>query len=93
MATRRKGKELVPVSNKKHRYELSGEVTISVSTVVWARSEAEARRKMITRGNTSGLVDRGHEGSEWITSGELDGEVRIVGCELADDGSEEDEET
>lgn len=75
----------------KHRFVLSGEVTISVTTVVWADSPAAAKRKVANRGNTSGLVDAGDEREEWITSGELDGTVKIIGCEQDDTGEEEED--
>jgi len=61
---------------KKKRYEFTGCVTITVRTVVYAKDEAEARKLIKDRGNTSGLVERGHETEEWVTSEELDGEVQ-----------------
>lgn len=79
------------MSDKK-RYQFSGEVTISVSTIVWATSEAKARKIAEQRGNTSGLVDGGNELSEWITSGDLDGVVKVGECELTDSIEDDEDE-
>lgn len=62
-------------------FRVDGEVTISITTIVRARTAAEAKRKAASVGMTSGLVDAGDERSEWITSSELDGEPKVVGCE------------
>jgi len=61
-------------------YRLRGRVTISVSTVVAAASEAEAIAIAESRGLES-IHPQGNECGEWTTSGELDGSVENVEIE------------
>ncbi len=61
-------------------YRPRGRVTISVSTVVVAASEAEAIVIAESRGLES-IYPQGNERGEWTTSGELDGSVENVGIE------------
>lgn len=66
----------------KHKYMVTGEITISVHIDVEADSEEAARNIAKKSGNMSlcGACSYGEEGA-WSTSGELDGEVSITGIE------------
>ena len=60
----------------KKTYRIEGQVTISISTLVTAKSEADAIR--IATGRTMCDIHESDsdETKEWVTSGELDGEAR-----------------
>lgn len=65
------------------RYVVAGQVTISVHTVVEAKSKAAAKREAQSRG-VQGLCHycaSRDSGEEWVTSGELDGEPKITEIE------------
>jgi len=64
------------------RYLVTGEVTISVSTMVKARSKSEARRLAMSR-SLENIHTDGDDSLEWTTSGELDGMVKFTGIEVA----------
>lgn len=71
------------------RYRVTGEVTISVQTIVMARSEKHARKvageasmQQFCNGCAS---DPDHEDPEWRTTGELDGTAKIVEVEEEDE--------
>jgi hypothetical protein len=65
-------------------FRVTADLTISLSTVVVAKTAAEAKRKALIRG-VVGLCYQcaaGDDQKEWVTSGELDGEptnLRIDG--------------
>lgn len=66
------------------RYRVSGEMTISISTVVHAKTAAEAVEIAKQRG-PMGLCHQcaqGEEANEWVTSGELDGEPKGIKARL-----------
>ena len=69
------------------KWMVQAEVTISMHTVVEAFSEKEAVEEAMSRG-VIGLCHQcsrsESEGSEWVTSGELDGEPMNPVCELDD---------
>lgn len=65
------------------RYVVNGEVTISVSVIVYAEDEEEAR-KAAEESPMMGLCHscaEGREAGEWRTSGELDGSPTITEVE------------
>ena len=62
---------------KKRRFRVHAEVTISLSTVVFAKNEAEAKKLAEDRAIET-IHTQGDEESEWVTSGEIDG----VPCKL-----------
>ncbi len=68
---------------KHKKYMVTAVVTISVSTVVEATSKKEALDIAYERSLTR-IVDRGHKGREWCTSGELDGIPQSLVAELYD---------
>lgn len=61
---------------KKKCYRVAAEVTISVSTVVYASSKEEAKRLAGEHPMMSlcHVCASGEDDKEWVTSGELDGE-------------------
>ena len=59
---------------KKKKYRVEGQVTISISTLVNAESEADAIRIATNRRMCDIYESVSDETSEWVTSGELDGE-------------------
>lgn len=66
------------------KYLVTGLVTISVHTFVEASSSEEAREKALDHPMV-GLCHQcagGKDQEEWVTSGELDGEVEIVNVEV-----------
>jgi hypothetical protein len=67
------------------KFIVTGHVTISVNTDVEAKSAAEAKRIAAGRGLMTFCHQcaTGEPHLEWVTSGELDGEVRITGTESA----------
>lgn len=63
------------------KYIVTGEITISCSTIVEASSVKEAKRLALQRGNGS-IVCNGRDEEQWCAD-ELDGEASITGtCEL-----------
>lgn len=58
-------------------YIVCGNVTISVSTLVEASSEEEAK-VIAWRRDPGHIHDNGNCREEWITSGEIDGTPEIV---------------
>jgi hypothetical protein len=68
------------------RYLVSGQVTISVCTEVEASSGKEAIRKAQDHGMMSlcHSCSSGEPTEEWVTSGELDGEVVEIYVEELD---------
>ena len=65
-------------------YRVEAEVTISVSTLVEAKSMAEAIRIAEQRGMTAIHENCPDETAEWVTTGELDGEAtNLVATEEA----------
>lgn len=69
------------------RYIVTGEVTISVHTEVEARSAKEARELADEHGVMSLCHSCSAEScdEQWVTSGELDGAVKIRDAELLDE--------
>lgn len=69
---------------------VSGEITISVHTIVSARSAAEARKVADREGSMMSLCHHCADGAnseepgEWRTSGELDSAVTITEAEEYD---------
>lgn len=70
----------------KNQYMVTADCTISLHVTVYATSRAEAKRKAsqfpvmsLCHQCASGVV--GCEGEEWVTSGELDGELRNLRVE------------
>lgn len=66
------------------KYRVSGLLTVSVSTCVEADTEAEAKELAMANPNV-GLCHQcagGDEDSEWVTSGELDGEPTELRAEV-----------
>jgi len=58
------------------RYRVQGELTISVSTIVWATSAAAAKtlaEDKPVQGLCHQCSSGDEEETEWVTSGELDG--------------------
>lgn len=76
------------MTRKLKRYRVDGLVTISVAHVVEAVSKAHAIRQARAAEWNQSLTHHAESRNgldpeeEWITSGELDGEVRIVGAEI-----------
>ncbi len=69
------------------RYRVCGVVTISISTVVHAKSKAAAEKAALERGMVS-LCHQcadGDQDEEWVTSGELDGEPTELVVEEEED--------
>jgi hypothetical protein len=70
--------------SKSRDYVVTAEVTISISTVVHAPSPerakeiAEDRPMLVLCNQCAG----GDERSEWVTSGALDGDPKLLGAEL-----------
>ena len=64
------------------RYRVSGQVTISISVEVDARSKKHARAlaEECSLASVHHSTSEGPEG-EWVTSGELDGEPKITEVE------------
>lgn len=64
------------------KYRVTGQVTISVSTVVEAQNKGEAILESYKR-DLQSLPSSHHEDDtrEWCHSGELDGSVRVVDVE------------
>lgn len=75
------------MSKPKHKYRVTAEITISVSTDVEATSKAEAIKLARDQPMMSFChqCSRGEPEIEWVTSGELDGIPRCLRAEL--DGS------
>lgn len=69
---------------KKKRWFVSAEVTISVRTVVEASSEREAIAAAMDQPMQSFChqCSNGEEDREWVTSGELDGDLAQLRAEL-----------
>jgi len=67
------------------RFRVSAEVTISLSTVVMAKDEKEAIELASARGMTSIVNHSQDEDSEWITSGEIDGDPMNLVAEEDED--------
>lgn len=66
------------------KWTVTGHVTISVTTVVEAKSEAMARRIANTRQlSTVHVPSDADENSEWVSGEELDGEVSVVSVDEA----------
>ncbi len=69
------------------RYRVTSEVTISLSTVVYAKSKAQA----LSLASDKPIVSLchqcadGEQDEEWVTSGELDGEPQNLVVEEEDD--------
>lgn len=72
------------------RWMVTAEVTISMHTMVEARTENEAREKAAESGmmhlchQCAAGADRRDAWNEWRTSGEFDGEPNIVAVERAE---------
>ena len=66
------------------RYRVAAEMTISVSTVVEAKTRAEAIKKAQERPVVRLCYQcaRGAAETEWVTSGELDGEPQRLVADL-----------
>lgn len=66
------------VANGKRRYSVAGVITISVHTEVIASSPEEAREIAINERGIMSLCHHcatGEPDCEWVTSGELDGDL------------------
>lgn len=73
-------KKRTPTPEGKRRYSVAGVITISVHTEVEASSPEEAREIAV---NDRGIMSLCHQcasgdpSSEWVTSGEFDGDVPV----------------
>ncbi len=75
---------------RKRTYRVNGLVTISISTLVNAKSAEDAIRIATNRSMCAIYESGSDETEEWVTSGELDGEPR--GLTAEEEKDEEDDE-
>jgi hypothetical protein len=76
---------------RKRTYRVNGQVTISISTLVNAKSAEDAIRIATNRSMCAIYESGSDETEEWVTSGELDGEPRGLTAEEEKDEEEDDE--